>query len=169
MEKRFYSSLDTIEEYRFSFGQYKGKSLNDIKDNDDTLEFLKRYRKKLKKEVKNPKAKKYFAYNKRGLEEIEEYLIEIGENIEKTDLNKIEIEENIEINTIYDYSSNSFKDLLDILEEKILDKYDEKFQSKKYIRNEYKDYLCLRYGNLTYMEVLENQNKDIIINILKNI
>lgn len=174
MENRFYNSFDTVEKYRFSFGQYKGKSIDEIKDNDDAIEFLKRYRKKIKKEVRNPKVKKYFAYNKRGLEEIEDYLLEIGENIEKTildeqiakDINEEVIEKEV-INT--DYSRNSFKELLILLEEKIVEQYDEKFQSKKYVRKEYKDYLCLRYGNLTYLETLENQSKEVLIKILNNI
>lgn len=172
MGRIMYNSFDTIEAYRFSFGQYKGKSLEDIKDKDDAVEYLKRYRKKLKKELRNPKAKKYAPYNKRGLKEIEEYLISIGENIELTNIDELENENNttpkIE-ETSFSYEDLDFKSLIQIFEEKILDRYDEKFQSKKFIRNEYKDYLCLRYGNLTYIELLENQNKDILIQIIQKI
>lgn len=169
MQKIMYNSFDTIESYRFSFGRYRGKSLEQIKDNEDAIEFLKTYRKKIKKEIKNPKAKKYFHYNIRGLKEIEEYLISIGENIEISSIELIETSKEEVQEENKNYLDLSFKQLLSIFEEKILDKYDEKFQSKKFIRNEYKDYLCLRYGNYTYIELLENQNKDILINIINKL
>lgn len=189
---RIYNSFDTIESYKFSFGQYRGKSLDDIKENDDAVEYLKWYRKKIKKEVKNPKALKFQAYNKRGLKEIEDYLVSIGEPIEITNFEELEtniestkneeidktkneeidkiveekIEENIESIKESNLSNLSFKQLLNLMEEKILERYDEKFQSRKYIRQDYKDYLCLRYCNLTYLELLEKQEKNYLIKII---
>lgn len=66
-------------------------------------------------------------------------------------------------------SKQSFKDLLTIFEEKILEGYDEKFKKRKFIRKEYKDYLCLRYGNVTYTELLESQDVKLISLIIDNI
>lgn len=173
----FHSMFDTIEEYRFSFGQYRGKTLKEIIDKEDCIEYLKWCRKKLKREIKNVKAERFAPYNKRGLKEIEDYLISIGQPIERTFFEGEEIQENnIELPTnnfkkekpISNNNSKSFKELLNILDEKLLSRFDEKFQSKKYIRNEYRDYLCLRYGNKTYIETLETQDIDVLNNILNN-
>lgn len=171
--ERFYNSLEKIEEYKFSFGKYRNKSLNDILENEDCIEYLKWYRKKIKKEIKNPKAKKFETYNKRGLTEIEDYLISINVNIERTDFDKQneELKEDIhiEVEESINYENLSFKELLDLMEEKIIEKYDEKFQNKKFIRTEYKDYLCLRHCNLTYLELLEKNQKNDVIKIIMDL
>lgn len=178
--KRFSNIFDTIEAFRFSFGQYKGKTLEEIKDNSDCVEYLKWYRKKIKKGFKNPKAKKYEAYNKRGLLEIENYLISIGEKIEltnfeekveenlKVDINnsKEKIEEDIEID-INNLEEKNFLELLNIMNESILLSFDEKVQNTKFIKKEYKDYLCLRFGRILYIELLEKQDKKTLIKIIQ--
>ena len=63
----------------------------------------------------------------------------------------------------------SFKELNNLFTEKIVSSFDEKFQSKKYIRNEYRDYLCLRYTRKTYFEILQDQDVVSLEIILQNL
>lgn len=180
----FYSQFDYVEDYKFSFGRYKGRTLEEIIDQDDCIEYLKWIRKKLKTEIKNPRKDKYIGYNKRGLAEVEDFLIAAGTNIEKTDFTNIDCDTEVQnssndlqtdsisdINNASEYTNiqtANFKELIELFNEKILDNFDEKFQSVKYIKMEYRDYLCLRYSKKLYLQILENQDTDSLKIVLSN-
>lgn len=167
----FYNSLEHIEEYKFPTGRYKGKTLEEIKEKEDCIEYLRWIRKKIKFFIKNPTFEKHKYYNIHGLKEIENYLIKNGCNIELTNYNSLEEDklsnEDLVIKNLD--TNKSFTELLEVFEDKILSTFDEKFASKKFIRSDYKDYLCLRYTRYTYIEILENQDKDSLIIVINNI
>lgn len=155
---QIHSSLNDIKEVTISFGHYKGKTIEEVLKFEDGIEFLEWYRKKLRREIKNPKANRFKAYNERSLKEINDIL----DSLIKNDSDKPNNESHI------DYSNYTFKELNNMLIERILQRMDKKIQLKKYIDSNYLDYLCLRYSNLTYMEVLQSMEENNLINILIN-
>ena len=144
-----------MEEYIFKFGPFKGKTIKDISLEEDGFQKLQNHRKSLMNFIKKPFYEKHKVNNEKELHLIEEFLLEHGHIL--TDFEAM------------DLSKKPFKELIKIFEDKILEGYDKKVQKKSFIRMDYKDYLCLRYSELTYTELLETQNTQLLLKVISSI
>jgi len=143
-----------MEDYMFNIGQFRGKTIQQISQEENGLQKLQNHRKTLMNFIRKPHFERHRENNERELKIVEDFLLAHGQEL-------INFEES-------DLSKKTFKELVKIFEDKILENYDVKFKKKNLIRNEYKDYLCLKCVRVTYVEILEKQNTQLITQVIKS-